>query len=218
MSLLSLNCHFYNGYFKSRLLKKYNYNLLTHMAKYTNLLALILIIMCFVLIFSCKTQHKIVFEKNDLCCKDSVVTKNMYLSNRMPDCDMAIRYMDSVIVPVSLSVPNNLFEIRATCKIPTAIEGHFRIKCDSVNLYDSQKYLYYLNAECFEGLTSADIFKLFCRDDQLDLINGIDSVHFSSGRKWQLIMLAHGGFGVSFDIQGKNVISSSTWKSYSESH
>ncbi len=166
----------------------------------------------------CKTQSKIIFESNDPCCKETIVSPSMYLSNRIPDCDMAIKYMDSVVIPNSLGIPDNLFESEVKYIIPTTIEGDFKIRNDSVNMYDSKKYLYYLNTKCFEGLASTDIFKLFCRDNQLDLINRIDSFHYSLGRNWNLIMFAQGGFGISFDIQEKNVISCKTWKSYSESH
>lgn len=164
------------------------------MAKYTNFFTLILFVACFVLIFSCKTQHKIVFEKNDLCCKDSIVTKNMYLSNRMPDCDMAIRYMDSV-------VRNGLLYYDTSKAVPNIIEGRFSIFCDSTDLYSSKKIFYYINMICFEERPCEDFFQVFCPDSSSEIFKILESVSFSREDGIRFYLFSNSDFDMVVEIK-----------------
>lgn len=166
------------------------------------------------LLIGCYPTRNTPAATNDLCCTATEVTDSMYLANRIPDCDQALRYMDSVIVPRYMSIRPNPLEYR----IPQVVEGELKIMCDSTNLYKTKKYLYYVNAKCFEGLPSKDLFKIICPHNQLEQISQIDSFQHSSKRDWRIMMLVHQGFGLTFDIQNQTVVSSSIWKSYIEMH
>ena len=167
------------------------------------------------LLIGCYPTRNTPATTNDLCCTAIEVTDSMYLSNRIPDCDQALRYMDSVIVPRYMSIRPNPLEYR----IPQVVEGDLTIMCDSTNLYKTKKYLYYVNAKCFEGLPSKDLFKIICPHNQLEQISQIDSLKYSIGRDWRLSMSIGREFGVNFDIQNKTVVAASIWKvSYIEMH
>ncbi len=133
--------------------------------------ALISAISWLLLIISCKTQSKIIFEKNDPCCKETIVSPSMYLSNRIRDCDMAIKYMDSV-------VRNGNLYFNTSNEVPNVVEGTFYFFCDSNYIYQNKKYLYYLNIECFKGRTFQDFCQVFCPDLSIDLIKLLEKTSF----------------------------------------
>lgn len=140
-----------------------------------------------ILIFACKTQRKTIFQNNNLCCKDSTVTPNMYLSNRIPNCDTAIRYMDSVIY-------NEILYFDASRDVPNVIEGRFNIPCDSISLYRSNKHLFYINSECFVGRPFADFYQVFCSKKNSEVFKIIESASFSRELGVRLYLFSNSDF------------------------
>ncbi|MFZ1496153.1 MAG: hypothetical protein WAS72_03790 [Saprospiraceae bacterium] len=141
----------------------------------------------YMLTFGCKTQRNVVFEKNDLCCKDAIVTPNMYLSSRIPDCDLAIKYMDSVIC-------NEVLYFDTSRYLPNVVEGRFNIPCDSINLFRDNKHFFYINSECFIGQPCTDFYQVFCSKKNSEIFKIIESASFSREVGVRLYLFSNSDF------------------------
>ena len=131
-----------------------------------------------------------------LCCKapknsvstptntkiDTMLNSKYWLVNRIPDCDKAIDYMDSIITPVLVG-----FDTKSTQPLNYAKGGLSTIENEifnSENLYTTQQYLYYINLDCFINKSTSSVFKVFCPKEEFDNLVKLDSVYIKANKKW----------------------------------
>lgn len=138
--------------------------------------------------------------------KDTLLSPSQYLSNRIPDCDKALVYMDSVIIPDKLYLTDNPYGL-INGRVPNVVEGTFKIAGNTVNLTKNNKHLYYINKDCIIGRPSAEVFKLFFSEKYINVLNNIDSVKVLSDRSWRLHLREREGYGVTLDMKDRQIIS-----------
>ena len=140
------------------------------------------------LTLGCKTQRSIILT-NDLCCKDSIVTQSMYLSNRIPDCDKAIKYMDSVI-------HTQILYFDTSNSVPNIIEGKFSMICEHANLYKKHFNFYYINKDCFIGRPFTDFYQVFCPADSSGNSKKLEIASFSKESGIRIYLSSSSDFNI----------------------
>ena len=150
-----------------------------------------------------------------LCCKapknkivtDKVLAQKKYLANRIPDCDKAIAYMDSIFVPISLNYEGDKPLIRFPERISDVkILNNIFVDAD---IFSKQQYLYYINPDCFKNKPASTIFKVFCLAEAFDKLNKIDLMYQKANKRWYLSVPISGkssAFGVYFGFENGKVV------------
>ena len=170
----------------------------------------------------------VLFSGALLCCKtpknkiitDKVLAQKKYLANRIPDCDKAMVYMDSIFTPISLDYDKD----KPSIKVPER-GGIVRILNNiffDADLFSKQQYLYYINLDCFKNKPASTIFKVFCPTEAFDNLNKIDLMYQKANKKWYINFTITGiktsAFGVYFGFENGKVVDVTAYQTIYSSH
>lgn len=169
-------------------------------------------------LLSCKA-YKNVITKPTKVTTDTILSSKDYLANKIPDCDKAIAYMDSIFIPETLLYDGNNPSIKIPERISNVkILNNIFVDAD---IFSKQQYLYYINPDCFKNKPTATIFKVFCPLEAFDNLNKIDLMYQKANKRWYLSVPISGkssAFGVYFGFENGKVVDIMTRQTTYSSH
>ena len=160
--------------------------------------------------FSCKSYTNKNTKSTPSIKVDTIVFPNTYLSKREPNCNHAILYMDSIIIPTYIVIGH-------VAGLPKVVYGSFEIKNEKISTYKSNKHLLYLNDQCFIGMPSRLIYDTFCPDSMVVSLLKADSINNKMNKILPIKLDLGGVVGLTFEIENSVIISSKFYKFTSSS-